>query len=46
MKRGGAPRYLETIAGHYFQRMLSQRGAIRRQQDMAVALRQIEGINE
>lgn len=46
MKRGRAPRCLKAIAGHYFQRMLSQRGAIGREQDVAVSLRQIEGINE
>ena len=46
MKRGRAPRCLEAIAGYHFQRMLSQRGAISREQDVAVSLRQIEGINE
>lgn len=46
MKRGCPARSLEAIAGHYFQRMLSQRGAIGRKQDVAVALRQIESINE
>jgi hypothetical protein len=46
MKPGRAPRCLEAMAGHYFQRMLSQGGAIGREQDVAVSLCQIEGIHE
>ena len=46
MKRGGAPRCLETVAGHYFQRMFAQSGAIGREQDVAVSLSQLECINE
>ena len=46
MKRGRSSRCLETIAGHYFQRMLSQGGAIGREQDVAVSLHKIEGIHE
>lgn len=46
MKPGRAPPCLEAIAGHYFQRMLSQCGAIGREQDVAVSLRQIESNNE
>ena len=46
MKLGRASPCLEAIAGHYFQRMLSQPGAIGREQDVAVSLRQIESNNE
>ena len=46
MKRGRAPPCFEAITRHYFQRMLSQRGAIGGEQDVTVSLRQIEGINE
>ena len=46
MKGGRSPRSLEDMAGHYFERMLSQGRAIGREQDAAVALRQIERINE
>ena len=46
MKRRRAPRCLEAIAGHYFERMLSQARAIGREQDVAVSLRQIEGIHK
>src|SRR6266511_667697 len=46
MKLGRASRCLEAIAGHYFQRMLSQRGAIGREQEVAISLRQIESIHE
>ena len=46
MKCARSPCCLEAIAGHYFQCALSQRGAIGREQDVAVSLRQIEGIPE
>lgn len=46
MKCGRAPRGLEAIAGHYFQRVLSERRTVGREQDVAVALRQMEGINK
>jgi hypothetical protein len=46
MERGGAPCCLEAVAGHYFQRVFAQSGAISRKQDVAVSLRQFEGVNE
>lgn len=46
MKAGRSARSLEEMAGHYFERMLSQGRAIGREQDAAVAFRQIESINE
>jgi hypothetical protein len=46
MESSRAPPCLEPVAGHYFQRMLAQSGAIGREQDMAVSLRQLEGVNE
>ena len=46
MKRGGAPRRLESVAGHYFKGMFAQSGAIRRKQDVAISLCQFEGVDE
>ena len=46
MESTGAPCCLETIAGHDFQRVLTQCGAIGRYQNMAVSLCQFEGIDE
>ena len=46
MKRAGAPRRLESVTSHDFQRMLTQFGAIGRYQNMAVSLCQFEGIDE
>jgi len=46
MKAGRSARSLEDMAGHYLERMLSQGRAIGREQDAAVALRQIETIKE
>ena len=46
MKGSRSPRSLEDMAGHYFERMLSQGRAIGREQNAAVALRQIEGVTE
>ena len=46
MERAGAARGLESVTSHDLQCMRTQRGAIRRYQDMAVSLCQFEGIDE
>ena len=46
MNRRGASRRFQAIAGHHFQCMLAQCGAIRRNQDVAVSLCQFESVNE